>query len=94
MNKSQSWLNFFALSLRNLTTIMSFVRKNDFLDKITFCHLIQDCKSKPSTIIAKAQNVSSNTAIIKYKIRIQVPKGIRNAINLDKIVVIIYGKNN
>jgi hypothetical protein len=84
MNKSQSWVNFFALSLSNPTPIISFARKNYYLDKILFCHFIQYCKSKPSTIIPKVQKVAANTTGIKYKLRIQLPKSIKNKINLHK----------
>jgi hypothetical protein len=58
--------------------------ENDFLDKIRLSHLIQSCKSKPSTIIPKGQNVSANTTGIKCKFGIQVPKGINNSIKLGK----------
>jgi hypothetical protein len=67
MNKTHSWVNFFALNLRNLTPIISFARKDTYLDKIPFCHLIQYLKSKPSKIITKAQKVSANITDIKYK---------------------------
>ena len=77
-------MNFFALSLSNPTPIISFARNNQYLDKIPLCHLIPYCKSKPSTIIAKIQKVSANPTGIKFKFIIQVPKGIKNAINLDK----------
>jgi hypothetical protein len=84
MNKSKLWVNFFSLSLSNPTPIISFERENDYLDKISFCHLVQYCKSKPSTIIAKAHKVSVNTTDIEYKFRIQVTTGMKNAFNLDK----------
>jgi hypothetical protein len=84
MNKSHSWVNFFALTLSNLTRILSFARKNGYLDKMNFYHLIQYCMSKPSTIIAMAQKVSANTTGIEYKFGIQVRKGRKNPINLDK----------
>jgi hypothetical protein len=71
-------------SQKSHTHIISFSKENDYLRKITFYHLIQYCKSKPSTIIAKAQKVSANTAGIQYKFGIQVPKGIKNEVNLDK----------
>jgi hypothetical protein len=40
--------------------------------------------SKPSTIIATIKKVSANTTGINYKFGIQIPKGIKNTINLDK----------
>ena len=49
-----------------------------------FCHLIQYCKSKSSVDIEGIQKVSANLTSIKYKFGIQVPKGIKNAIELDK----------
>jgi hypothetical protein len=36
MNKTQSWVNFFALSLSNPTPIISFARKHNHLDKWLF----------------------------------------------------------
>jgi hypothetical protein len=86
MSKSQSWVNFFALSLSNPIPFISFASKNQYLDKIPFCHLIvQYCKSKPSTIIAKAQKSSGDTTGIKYKFGIQVLKGkIMNTMSLDR----------
>jgi hypothetical protein len=39
---------------------------------------------KPPLNIAKVQKVTSNPTAVKYKFGIQVPKGIKNAISLDK----------
>ena len=80
MNKSQSWVNFFALSLSNPTPIISFARNDGYLDKMPFCHLIQYCKSNPSTNSAKGQGVSANPTGLKYKFGIQIPKGIKDAL--------------
>jgi hypothetical protein len=58
MNKRKSWVNFFALSLRNSLPNISFACKKEYLENMHFCHLIQlmqYCKSKPSIIIAKIQ---------------------------------------
>jgi hypothetical protein len=51
---------------------------------MTFCHLVQYCKSKTEVEIAKIQKVSTSLTCVKYKFGIQVPKGIKNAIDLDK----------
>jgi hypothetical protein len=51
---------------------------------MTFCHLIQYCRSNTAVDIARILKVSSSPAGIKYKFGIQVPKGIKNAIELDK----------
>jgi hypothetical protein len=77
-------VNFFALSLSNPTPIITFERVNNVLNKISFCHLIQYCKSKPEVKIAKIQKVSTSPTCVKYKFGIQVPKGIKNAIDLNK----------
>jgi hypothetical protein len=91
--KSQSWVNFFALSLNNLTPIIKFVRNQNLLNRVSFCHLIEYCKTKPliqycktktPIEIARIHKASSSPTGIKYKFGIQVPKGIKNAINLDK----------
>jgi hypothetical protein len=49
-----------------------------------FCHLIQYCRSNTAVDIARILEVSTSPAGIKYKFGIQVPKGIKNAIDLDK----------
>jgi hypothetical protein len=84
INKTQSWVNFFALSLSNPTPIIAFARANNVLNKMPFCHLIQYCKSKTEVKIAKMQNESASPTCVKYKFGIQLPKGIKNAIDLNK----------
>jgi hypothetical protein len=49
-----------------------------------FCHLIQYCRSNTAVDIARILKISTSPAGIKYKIGIEVPKGIKNAIDLDK----------
>jgi hypothetical protein len=77
-------VNYFALSLSNPKAIISFARYNNLLDKMPFCHLTQYCRSNTAVDIARILKVSTSPAGIKYKFGIQVPKGIRNAIDLDK----------
>jgi hypothetical protein len=77
-------VNYFALSLINPKTIISFARKNKLLDKMPFCHLTQYCRSNTAGDIARILKVSTRPAGIKYKFGIQVPKGIKNAIDIDK----------
>ena len=59
VNKSQSWVNFFALTLSNPTPKISFARNNNFI--------MQYCKLKPSVDIARIQKISANPTSIKYK---------------------------
>jgi hypothetical protein len=49
-----------------------------------FCHLTQYCRSNTAVDIARILKVSTSPAGIKYKFDIQVPKGIKNSIDLDK----------
>jgi hypothetical protein len=84
INKTKSWVNYFALSLSNPKPIISFARNNNLLDKMPFCHLTQYCRSNTAVDIARVLKVSTSPAGIKYKFGIQVPKGIKNAIDLDK----------
>jgi hypothetical protein len=84
INKSKSWVNYFALSLSNPKTIISFASNNNHLDKMPFCHLIQYCRSNTAVHIARIQKVSTSPAGIKYKFGIQVLKGMKNAIDLDQ----------
>jgi hypothetical protein len=84
INKTESWVNYFALSLSNPKPIISFSRNNCLLDKMPFCNLNQYCRSKTAVDNARILKVSTSPAGIKYKFGIQVPKGIENAIDLDK----------
>jgi hypothetical protein len=84
INKTKSWVNYFALSLSNPKPIVSFARNNNLLEKIPFCHLTQYCRSNTAVDIARILKVSTSPAGIKYKFGIQVLKGIKNAIDLDK----------
>ena len=84
INKSQSWVNFFALSLSSPTPTISFARNNNLTYKMPFCYLIEYCKSESSVYIAGTHKVSAKPASIEYKFGIQVPKGIKNTIELDK----------
>jgi hypothetical protein len=85
-------VNYFALILINLKPILSFARNNNLLDKMPFCHLTQYCRSNIAVDIARIYKVSASSADIKYKFGILVPKGIKNAIDLDKKNETSYGK--
>jgi hypothetical protein len=84
INKTKSWMKYFALSLSNPKPIISFATNNSLLDKMPFCHLTQYCRSNTSVDIARILKVSTSPAGIKYKFGIQVLRGIKNAIDLDK----------
>jgi hypothetical protein len=77
-------VNYFAISLINIKPIISFATSNNLLDKMPFCHLTQYCRSNKAVDIARIHTVSTSPASIKYKFGIQVPKGIKNAIDLYK----------
>jgi hypothetical protein len=84
VNKTKSWVNYFASSLSKPKPIISFARNNNLSDKMPFFHLTQYCRSNMAADIARILKVSTSPAGIKYKFGIQVPKGIKNAIDLDK----------
>jgi hypothetical protein len=92
INNTKSWMNYFALILSNPKHIISFARNNNLLDKMPFCHLTQYCRSNTAVDIARILKVSTSPAGIKYKFGIQVPKGIKNAIECDKNNETSYGK--
>jgi hypothetical protein len=72
--------------------VILFVRNNDLFDKMPFCDLTQYCKSNTIVDIARIHKVSTSPVGIKYKFGIQIPKGIKNAIELDKKNENSYGK--
>jgi hypothetical protein len=84
INKTKSWVNYFASSLINPKPIISFARNNYHLDKMPFCQLTQYCRSNTAVDIARILKISTSLAGIKYKFGIQVPKGIKNKMDLDK----------
>jgi hypothetical protein len=77
-------MDYFSLSLNIPIPIISFVRNNNLLDKMPFCHLTQYCRSNTAVDIVRILKVSKSPAGIKYKFGIQVTKGIKNAIDLGK----------
>jgi hypothetical protein len=77
-------VNYFALSLSNLKPVISFASNNNLSDTMPFCHLSQYCRSNTAVDIARILKVSTSPTGIKYKLGIQVPKGIKNAIELVK----------
>jgi hypothetical protein len=77
-------VNYFTLSLSHPKPIISFERNNNLIDKMPFCHITQYCSSNTAVDIAMILEVSTSPAGIKYKFSIQVPKGIKNSIDLDK----------
>jgi hypothetical protein len=72
----------FALSLCHPKPIISFARNNNLSDKMPFCHITQYCRSNTAVDIARILKVSTSPVGIKYKFGIQVPKAIKNAIDL------------
>jgi hypothetical protein len=48
INKTKSWVTYFALSLSNPKPIISFARNNNLLDKMPFSHLTLYCRSHGS----------------------------------------------
>jgi hypothetical protein len=92
VNKTKSWVNYFALSLSNPKPIISFARNNDLLHKMPFCHLTQYCRSNTAVDIARILKVSTSPAGIKYKFGILYSRGIKKAIYLDKRMETSYGK--
>jgi hypothetical protein len=84
INKTKLLVNYFTLNLSNPKPIISFARNNNILDKMTFCHLTQYCMSNTDVDIPRILKISTSPAGIKYKFGIKVPKGIKNAIDLDK----------
>jgi hypothetical protein len=82
--KTKAWMNYFVLSLSNPKPIISYASNNNLLDKMLFCHLTQYCRSNMAVHIARIQKVSTSLAGIKYKLGIQVPKEIKNEIDLDQ----------
>jgi hypothetical protein len=77
-------MNYFAISLSDPKPIISFSRNNNLLDKMPYCHLTQYCRSNTAVDIVRILKVSTSPEDIKYKFGIQVPKGVKTAIDLDK----------
>jgi hypothetical protein len=67
INKSQSWVEFFAVSLSNPTPLISFARNHNLLDEMPFCHLTQYCKSNTAVENARIHKVSVSPTSIRYK---------------------------
>ena len=65
INKTRSWVNFFALSLSNPIPIISFARNNNLLNKMPFLHLTQYCKTKTSIEMAEVNKTLASPTCIR-----------------------------
>jgi hypothetical protein len=77
-------LNFFASCLSNPTPEISFIRDQKLLDKRPFYHVIPYCKVRPPVDMAMIHNVSSSLTTVECKVGIQFPRGIKNAMSIDR----------
>jgi hypothetical protein len=66
INKSQSWVNFFVISLSHPTPVITFARNQTLLDRIPFCHLIQYCKTKTPMEISRVYKASNINLEFKF----------------------------
>jgi hypothetical protein len=64
INNSQSWVNFFALSLSNPTPIISFARKHNLLDNMAFQHLVHYCKARNPVDAAKTYKAVQHRQLV------------------------------
>jgi hypothetical protein len=76
INKTKSWVNYFASGLSYPKPIILFSRNNNLLDKMpySFFHLTQYCRSNTAVDIARILKVSTSPAGIKYKFASNSPK--------------------
>ena len=65
INKTQSWVNFFTLSLSNPTPIISFASGNSLLHKMSFRHLVQYCMSKTELEIAEVYKSTATPTSVR-----------------------------
>ncbi len=58
--------------------------KHNLLDKMPFQHLVLYCKARTPVDTLRIHKASTSSTGIKHKFGIQVPRGIKNAIHIDR----------
>jgi hypothetical protein len=81
INRTKSWVNYFALSFINPKPIISFAKNNNLLDKMPFCHLTQYSKSNTAVDIARKLKVSISPAGVNTSFSSRPPKESRMKLN-------------
>jgi hypothetical protein len=74
INKTKSWVNYFALSLSNPKPIISFARNNNLLDKMPFCHFTQYCRSNTAVDVSRIHKVSTSQQVSNTSLASKSPK--------------------
>jgi hypothetical protein len=88
-------MNYFALSLNNPKTIISFARSNNLLDKMLFCHLTQYFRSNAALDIARILKDSTSPAGIKNtSLASKSPKESRMQLISIRRMETSYGKSS
>jgi hypothetical protein len=71
INKTKTRMKYFALSLNDPKTVISFASNNNLLDKMSFCHLTQIRRSNTAVDIARIHKFSTSpTGINKFGIQL------------------------
>jgi hypothetical protein len=74
VNKTKSWVNYFALSLSIPKPIISFARNNSLLDKMPFCSLTQYCRSNTAVDVIRILKVLTRMQVSNTSLASKSPK--------------------
>ena len=84
-NKSKSWVDFYALALQDPIPILRYARKHHLLDQRPFKSLSRYCTGDAPSHLARAFKAKTKPSAPKYKFGIQVPQGLKQAYEIDRL---------
>ena len=85
LNLSNSWVDFYALALQDPIPILRYIRNKPLIDQKVFQPLLKYCTGDPPNQLARAFKSKTTSTSTKYKFGIQVPLGIKQAYEIDRL---------
>jgi len=85
VNKSKAWIDMFALCMMDPLPILRYAKKKHILDAKPFKSLVNYCQGKPMNQMVRAFKARTHPGMPKFKFGVQVPMGVRQALELDRI---------
>ena len=84
VNKSQQWVNMYALALQDPIPIIAYAKQKRILNQGPFRILVNYCTGDAPSNMARAYKAKVHPGTPKFQFGVQVPMGVKQALALDK----------
>jgi hypothetical protein len=85
LNLSKSWVGLYALALQDPIPILRYIRNKPLIVQKVFQPLLKHCTGDPPNQRARAFKSKNTSSSTKYKFGIQVPLGMKQAYEIDRL---------